>query len=112
MVNVKLPLGTQIWQCLKNKVLVHIKLLCIISLLLIQRKNFLQLSYRENKPYIIYQESSLKLFYFFTIYIYNIFFYHHCAGILLGILFLVCNTLEPILYLAIRWFVRGQGMLL
>ena len=61
----------------------------------------MQLSYRENKPYIIYREASLNIFCFFTISVYGSFFCHHHAGILLGILLLACNTLEPVRYLAI-----------
>lgn len=68
MINVKLPLGTHIWQCLRHMVLVHIiKLLCFINFLPIGRKAFIQLGYREHKPHVVYKEGSLNLFYFFAI---------------------------------------------
>lgn len=35
----------------------------------------MQLSYRKNKQYKIYQEASPNLFYFFTISVYYIFFF-------------------------------------
>lgn len=61
----------------------------------------MQLSYREYKPYMIFKEASLNLFYFFTISVYYIFFYHCRAGILLGIWFLAWSALEPVPNLAI-----------
>lgn len=95
MINVKLPLGTQIWQCLRNMLLVHIiKLICVIG-----RKAFIQLGYREYKPHVIYKEGSLNLLfllYFCLLY----YFSSHChVSILLVVLFLACSSLKPGPYL-------------
>lgn len=100
LINVKLPLGTQIWQCLRNMLLVHIiKLLCIINLLLIGRKAFIQLGYREYKPHVIYKEGSLNLLFLCHFCLLHYFSSHCHVSILVGVLFLDCSTLEPGPYL-------------
>lgn len=100
MINVKLPVGTQIWQCLRTMVLVHIiKLLCIINLLQIGRKALIQLGCREYKPHVIYKEGSLNQFYFLDVSVCYTIFPPVAMLVYSGILLLAFSTLESGPYL-------------